>query len=131
MRANEAPLPQVSDNWLTVAINRTSGYLLNFYLGSLRSLWQTRAQEKPLIESILQALARRSKEHHQPPRLRGFLLPLTRIYWPEWTRAGTKRTSCPCWPTPASPRSREQCWDGYLVWGNWSQEMLPELLQPI
>ena len=34
----------------------------------------------------------------------------------------------PLLATPASTRSEEQCWDGYLFWGNWLQEMLLGLL---
>jgi hypothetical protein len=56
VRCSEVPLPKESDNWVAIAINRTSGYLLDFYFGALRSLWQTRVQEPLLIQSILQAL---------------------------------------------------------------------------
>lgn len=34
----------------------------------------------------------------------------------------------PLLAAPASDRSSEQSWDGFLFWGRWSQEMLPGLL---
>jgi hypothetical protein len=54
--ANEGLLSEAADNWVTVAINRTSGNLLDFYFDALKLVWQTPAQEQPLIQSILQAL---------------------------------------------------------------------------
>ncbi len=53
---HEQPLPEESENWVTVAINCTSGYLLDFYFEAFRLLWPNRATEQPRMQSILQAL---------------------------------------------------------------------------
>lgn len=126
--ASEAPLPEESNVWVTVAINRTSGYLLDFYFSALRSLWQTRAQEQPLIQSILQALSEMIEGESPASEVARILIAanadLLAGMDPGWYEAYV----LPLLATPASPRSREQCWDGYLFWGSWSQEMLPGLL---
>jgi hypothetical protein len=43
--AHEQPLPEAAENWVAVAINRTSGYLMDFYFEALRLVWPNRAQE--------------------------------------------------------------------------------------
>jgi hypothetical protein len=126
--ASEAPMPEESDDWVTVAINRTSGYLLDFYFGALRLLWQTRQQEQPLIQSILRALVDTIEGASPASEVARILVaanaPLFAGLDPGWYEAHVLSSLA----LPASPRSGEQCWDGYLVWGSWSQEMLPGLL---
>jgi hypothetical protein len=126
--ANEAPLPEAPDKWLTIAINRTSGYLLDFYFGALRSLWQTRAQEEPLIQSILRSLAQTIEGASPASSIARILVAANAYLLAGMDRGWYEAHVLPLLATPASPRSREQCWDGYLVWGSWSQEMLPGLL---
>jgi hypothetical protein len=125
---NEELLPEASDNWLTVAINRTSGYLLDFYFGVLRSLWQTRAHENELIQSILQAL-KETIDGTSPASEVARILVAAHAYLLAGMDMGWYEAHVlSLLATPTSPRSREQVWDGYLVWGNWSQEMVPGLL---
>ncbi len=125
---NEQSLPETSTKWLAVAINRTSGYLLDFYFGALRSLWQTRAQEKQLIQSILQELAATLEGVSPASEVAKILVAAYAYLLAEVDFAWYEAHVLPLLTAPASPRSREQCWDGYLVWGKWSQEMLPGLL---
>jgi hypothetical protein len=125
---NELPLPDTSDDWVTVAINRTSGYLMEFYFDALRSVWQNRDQEQQLIQSILQMLREMIEGGSPASEIAKVLVPanalLLAAMTPDWYGAHV----LPYLSAPASPRSLEQSWDGYLVWGRWSQEMLPGLL---
>jgi len=127
--ASETPLPEESDNWVTVAINRTSSYLLDFYFGALRSLWQTRAQEQPLIQSILQALRETIGGESPASEVARILVAANAYLLAGMDKGWYEAHVLPLLETPASPQTQEQCWDGYLVWGSWSQEMLPGLLR--
>lgn len=126
--ASETPLPEVSDNWVSIAINRTSSYLLDFYFGGLRALWQTRAQEQPLIQSILQALREIIEGESPASEVARILVSANAHLLAGLDTGWYEAYVLPLLATPASPRTLEQCWDGYLVWGRWSQEMLPGLL---
>jgi Domain of unknown function (DUF4020)/SIR2-like domain len=127
---NEQPLPDTADNWVTVAINRSSGYLMDFYFDALRSVWQTRDQEQQLIQSILEALREMIEGDSPASEIARVLVPANALLLaamaPDWY--GTH--VLPLLSETASPRSSEQSWDGYLYWGSWSQEMLPGLLTP-
>ncbi len=126
--ANEKQLPEAADNWVAVAINRTSGNLLGFYFDALKSLWQNRTQEQLLIEAFLNALKTMIEGRSPASEVAGILASANAYLLagidPDWYEAHV----LPLLGTPASPRVREQCWDGYLFWGSWSQEMLPGLL---
>lgn len=125
---NERPLPDTSDDWVGVAINRTSGYLTDFYFDALRSVWQTRDKEKQLIQSILEALRKMIEGGSPSSEIARVLVPANSLLLaamaPDWYEAHV----LPLLFAPAPSRSSEQSWDGYLVWGRWSQEMLPGLL---
>jgi hypothetical protein len=126
--ASESPMPKEADNWVTVAINRTSSYLLDFYFGALWSLWQMREQEQPLIQSILRRLSDTIDGASPPSEVARILLAARAQLFAELDPGWYEARIVPLLETPASARSGQQCWDGYLVWGGWSQEMLPGLL---
>lgn len=125
---NEPPLPDSSDDWVAVAINRTSGYLMDFYFDALRSVWQARDQEQQLIQYILDTLREMIAGDSPASEIARVLVPanahLLAAMAQDWYQAHT----LPLLSAPASRRSSEQSWDGYLVWGQWSQDMLPGLL---
>jgi hypothetical protein len=113
---HEQPLPETADNWVTVAINRTSGYLLDFYFGVLRSLGQDRAQEQTQIQSILQALEIMVDGDSSASEVVRILVSanahLLAGIAPDWYSEHVLSLLA----TPATLRTSEQCWDGYLVW---------------
>jgi len=125
---HEKALPGTSEDWVVVAINRTSGYLLDFYFDALRSVWLTREQEKPMIQSIVEALKEMSDGELPASEIARILVPSRALLLagiaPDWYTQHV----LPLLSAPTSPRSSEQSWDGYLLWGRWSQEMLPGLL---
>ena len=125
---NERPLPDTSDDWVSVAINCTSGYLIDFYFGVLRSVWQTRDQEQQLIQSILVALREMINGGSPASEIARVLVPANALLLAAMALDWYGENVLPLLSAPASPRSSEQSWDGYLVWGRWSQEMLPGLL---
>jgi hypothetical protein len=125
---NEQPLPDTSDNWVGIAINRTSGHLMDFYFDALRSVWQTRDQEQQLIQSILEALREMIEGDSPASEVARVLVPANALMLaamaPDWYEAHV----LPLLSATTSPRSSEQSWDGYLFWGGWSQEMLSGLV---
>ena len=125
---SEQALPEVSDNWLSVALNRTSGYLLQFYFDALRSLWATREQEQSLIQAILKSLTRILGEHSPSSDIAQILTAAYASLCAGMDLAWHKAYALPLLAKPASQRSAEQVWDGYLYWGRWSQETLSDLL---
>ncbi len=126
--AQEQPLPETADNWVTVAINRTTGYLLDFYFGALRSLWQNRAQEQVRMQSILQALETTIGGGSPASEIARILVTAKALLLAGIAQDWYSEHVLPLLATPATPRNSEQCWDGYLVWGGWTQAMLPELI---
>lgn len=125
---HEKPMPDHSSDWLTVAINRTAGYLLDFYFDALRSVWETRAQEKHMIQSILDGLTVTIGGDGPAFEIARILVPSRALLLagiaPNWYDGNL----LPLLSAPASPRSSEQSWDGYLAWGSWTQETLSGLL---
>src|SRR5258705_5998614 len=105
---NEQPLPDTSDDWVTVAINRTSGYLMDFYFDALRSVWQTRDQEQQLIQSILEALREMIEGDSPASEIARVLVPANALLLaamaPDWYGAHV----LPLLSETASPRSSEQ-----------------------
>jgi hypothetical protein len=126
--AQESPLPEEDDNWVTVAINRTSGHLLEFYFDALRLLWPNREQERERIQAILQVLETMIAKDGPAAEIARILVASRAALFadisPDWYAANV----LPLLATPANPRSAEQNWDGYLVWGTWTQPMLEGLL---
>lgn len=126
--ADEQPLPEAAENWVTVAINRTSGYLLDFYFGALRLLWPNRAQEQVRIQSILQALETAIDGASPAAEVARILVAAKAQLLAEIDQDWYSEHVLPLLARPATPRSSEQNWDGYLVWGTWTQAMLPGLI---
>jgi hypothetical protein len=91
-------------------------------------VWQTRAQEQPLIQSILEALRQTIEGASPASEVAKILVAANSHLLAGMDLGWYEGHVLPLLATPASPRSREQCWDGYLSWGSWSQEMLPGLL---
>jgi hypothetical protein len=125
---HEKPLPDTSSDWVTVAINRTAGYVMDFYFDALRTVWRTRAQEQEMIQSIVDALVVTIGGDAPASEVARILVPSRALLLagiaPEWYEGRV----LPLLSAPVSPRSSEQSWDGYLAWGSWSQETLPGLL---
>lgn len=126
--AHEQPLPEEVENWVTVAINRTSGYLLDFYFEALRLLWPNRGQEEVLIQSIHQALETALDGDSPASEVARVLVSAKAALLAEISQDWYREHVLPLLATPATPRSSEQNWDGYLVWGTWTQAMLPGLI---
>jgi len=126
--AHEPPLPETAENWVMVAINRTSGYLLDFYFEAFRLLWPTRQEEQDRIDSVLQALEAAIAGEGPASQIARILVAakasLLEDVSPDWYTEHV----LPSLAAPATPRQSEQNWDGYLVWGTWTQTMLPGLI---
>jgi hypothetical protein len=126
--AHEQPLPEAAESWVTVAINRTSGYLLDFYFEALRLLWPNRGQEEVRVQSILQALETAIDGDNPASEVARILVSAKAALLAEVSQDWYSEHVLPLLVTPATPRSSEQNWDGYLVWGTWTQAMLPGLI---
>jgi Domain of unknown function (DUF4020) len=126
--AHEQPLPEAADSWVTVAINRTSGYLLDFYFEALRLLWPNRGQEEVRVQSILEALEIAIDGDNPASEVARILVSAKAALLAEVSPDWYSEHVLPLLVTPATPRSSEQNWDGYLVWGTWTQAMLPGLI---
>jgi hypothetical protein len=126
--AHEQPLPEQAENWVTVAINRTSGYLMDFYFEALRLLWPNRSQEEVRIASILQALETAINGDNPASEIARVLVSAKAALLAEIAQDWYGKCVLPLLATPRTPRSTEQNWDGYLVWGTWTQTMLPGLI---
>jgi len=124
----EAPLADKTDSWVSIAINRSSGYLVEFYCDSLRSLWQAREAHKETIGLILGRLKHMTAGNSPANEIARILVPangdLLFALAPDWYQDHV----LPLLAAPSSDRSSEQSWDGFLFWGRWSQEMLLGLL---
>jgi len=126
--AHEQPLPEEAENWVMVAINRTSGYLLDFYFEALRLLWPNRGQEEVRIQSILQALETAIDGDNPASEVARILVSAKAALLAEISQAWYGEHALPLLATPATGRSTEQNWDGYLFWSTWTQAMLPGLV---
>ncbi len=126
--AHEPPPPEAAKDWVAVAINRTSGFLLDFYFGALRLLWPNRGQEQPRIQAILRALEAAIDGNDPASEIARILVAARAALLAEVSQDWYSQHVLPLLATPATPRSSEQSWDGYLVWGSWTQAMLPALI---
>lgn len=125
--AQEPPLPEKDENWVTVAINRTSGYLLDFYFDALRLLWPNRSEEARM-QSILQGLETAIDGNGPASEVARILVAAKGSLLADISQIWYTEHVLPLLATPATQRNSEQNWDGYLVWGTWTQAMLPGLI---
>ncbi len=126
--AHEQPLPEAAENWVTVAINRTSGYLLDFYFEAFRLLWPNRTEEQARMQSILQALEAAINGNGPASEVARILVAAKASLLADISQDWYTEHVLPLLAMPATPRNSEQNWDGYLVWGTWTQAMLPGLI---
>ena len=126
--AHEPPMPEAVGNWVTVAINRTSGYLLEFYFEAFRLLWPKRQEEQGRIDSVLQALGAAIGGGGPASEIARILVAAKASLLADVSQDWYTEHVLPLLAAPATPRQSEQNWDGYLVWGTWTQIMLPGLI---
>jgi len=126
--AHEPPLPDAAENWVMVAINRTSGYLLDFHFQALRLLWPNRRQEYVRIQSMLRALEAALDGNSPASEVARIHVAARAALLAEVSQDWYSEHVLPLLATPANLRSSEQNWDGFLVWGSWTQAMLPALI---
>jgi len=126
--AHEQPLPKEADNWVTVAINRTSGYLLDFYFEAFRLLWPNRTTEQARMQSILQALETAINGDRPASEIARILVTAKASLLADISQDWYTEHVLPLLAIPLTARHSEQNWDGYLVWGTWTQAMLPGLI---
>jgi hypothetical protein len=126
--AHEQPLPEEAENWITVAINRTSGYLLDFYFEAFRLLWPNRAAEQARMQSILQALETAINGDRPASEVARIVVAAKASLLADISQDWYTDHVLPLLAAPPTPRNSEQNWDGYLVWGSWTQTMLPGLI---
>jgi SIR2-like domain len=126
--ALEPPLPETAENWVTVAINRTSGYLLDFYFEAFRLLWPKRQEEQGRIDSLLGALEAAIGGDGPASEIARILVSAKASLLADVAQDWYTEHGLPLLAAPANPRQSEQHWDGYLVWGTWTQTMLPGLI---
>lgn len=126
--SHERPLPEEADNWVTVAINRTSGYLLDFYFEAFRLLWPNRTTEQARMQSILQALETAINGDGPASEIARILVTAKASLLADISQDWYTEHVLPLLATPLTARHSEQNWDGYLVWGSWTQAMLPGLI---
>lgn len=126
--AREQPLPETAENWVTIAINRTSGYLLDFYFEAFRLLWPNRTEEQARMQSILQTLENAINGDGPASEVARILVAAKASLLANISQEWYTEQVLPLLATPATPRYSEQNWDGYLVWGSWTQAMLPGLI---
>jgi hypothetical protein len=126
--AGEQPLPEEAENWVTVAINRTSGYLLDFYFEAFRLLWPNREAEQARMQSILRALETAINGNLPASEVARILVAAKASLLADISQDWYTKHVFPLLTAPLTSRSSEQNWDGYLVWGSWTQGMLPDLM---
>jgi hypothetical protein len=125
---HEQPLPEEAENWVTVAINRTSGYLLDFYFEAFRLLWPNRAAEQARMQSILQSLETAINGDRPASEVARILVAAKASLLADISHDWYTNHVLPLLAAPPTPRNSEQNWDGYLVWGFWTPAMLPGLI---
>ncbi len=126
--AHEPPLPEAAENWVSVAINRTSGYLLEFYFEAFRLLWPKRQGQQGRIDSVLQALEAAIGGGGPASEIARILVAAKASLLADVSQDWYTEHVLPLLAVPGTPRQSEQNWDGYLVWGTWTQTMLPGLI---
>jgi hypothetical protein len=125
---HEQTLPEEAENWVTVAINRTSGYLLDFYFEAFRLLWPNRAMEQARMQLILQTLEAAINGDRPASEVARILVAAKAALLADISQDWYTEHVLPLLATPPTQRHSEQNWDGYLVWGSWTQAMLPGLI---
>jgi hypothetical protein len=125
---HEPPLPEAAENWITVAINRTSGYLLDFYFEAFRLLWPKRQEEQERIDSVLRALEAAIGGDGSASEIARILVAAKASLLADVSQDWYTEHVLPLLAMPPTPRQSEQNWDGYLVWGTWTQTMLQGLI---
>jgi len=126
--AHEPLLPETAENWVTVAINRASGYLLDFYFEAFRLLWPKRQEEQGRIDSVLQALETAIGGDGPASEIARILVAAKATLLADVSQDWYSEHVLPLLAAPVTSRQSEQNWDGYLVWGGWTQTMLPGLI---
>lgn len=125
---HEPPLPETAESWVTVAINRASGYLLEFYFEAFRLLWPKRQEGQERIDSVLQALEAAIRQDGPASEVARILVAAKASLLADVSQEWYTEHVLPLLAVPPSLRQSEQNWDGYLVWGTWTQTMLPALI---
>lgn len=128
LEAQEEPLPEQNDNWVFIAINRTPARILEFYFDALRLLWPKREEEQERIQEVLDRLKIAIEGPSPASEVARILVASRAAFLSEFSFDWYTDNVLPLLAAPASPRSAEQNWDGYLFWGTWTQAMLPALI---
>ncbi len=124
----ETPLEDTSTSWVGVAINRPGSHLIDFYFDALRSIWSKRAENQSIIRRILHTFSVMIGGESPASELVRVLIVANAELLAGADLNWYQNHVLPLLASPDSPRTREQCWDGFLTWGRWSQAMLPKLL---
>jgi hypothetical protein len=80
------------------------------------------------IQTILQSLETAIDGDSPASEIARILVPAKAGLLAEIAQEWYSEHVLPLLATPATARSSEQSWDGYLVWGSWTQAMLPGLI---
>ena len=125
----EEPEHEDVQDWLQRAINHPGGILMTFWLRALSRLRETAAggwtgipeSSKELLNSLV------SGESYTAEL--GRVLIASQMYFlftsdEQWTT----ETVFPLFYFSKDSKRAIQAWDGYLVWGRWTERMLPHLM---
>ena len=124
----EQPLKE-AEEWLTVAVNRSAGILMEF---ELRALWQLKKE----AGSSWRGLPSNLKEHlTSVVNGRSWAAELARVVLAsgvytffqldaDWTLENVLAL----FDWKVDPRRAQQAWHGYLVWGRWSEDIIGRFL---
>jgi hypothetical protein len=124
----ENDIPDTSDNWLQLAINRSSGVLAEYWIGSIE-LWRKRQDSEPLIldDEYRIALSQivLSKNKVAGLSLTVFASQLAFFLYVDY--GWTKEHLLVWFDSANNPLRFQQSWDGFLSWGRLNPQVVGEL----
>ncbi|MBI2909437.1 MAG: DUF4020 domain-containing protein [Chloroflexi bacterium] len=117
------------EDWLQIAINNPSGILVEFWLHALS---RVRAEAAIDWNGIPEAYKDRFEKVIQGPSQAaelGRVILASQVHFLYTLDASWVRSSVlPLLDWSVYPGRAAQCWNGFLTWGQWSEDLLPDLI---
>jgi hypothetical protein len=125
---NDTEVPDSSDDWLQLAINKSSGLLAEYWLDSI-SLWRKRQDPKPetLNDTYRSALNQMILEGTKASGLSLTILASQLAFLLNVDYDWTKANLLGCFDSANDTKRFQQTWHGFLIWGTLNPQVVKEI----
>jgi hypothetical protein len=121
-------VPESSEDWVQVAINRSCGILAQYWLASIE-LWRKGQDPKPEVldddyrSSLSEMMLARSKASGLALTILASQLAFMLYVDYDWT----KKHLVECFDSDNDPKRFQQAWHGFLTWGRLNPQIVEEI----